>query len=102
MADQWEVVEFPAILPSDKPLWPEFWAKDELLKVKASLSVGKWNAQWQQNPTSEETAMVKREWWNKWIPDSPPPCEYVIMSLDAAAEKHNRADFTALTTWGVS
>ena len=23
------------------------------------------------------------------------------MSLDAAAEKHNRADFTALTTWGV-
>ena len=23
------------------------------------------------------------------------------MSLDSAAEKHNRADFTALTTWGV-
>jgi predicted phage terminase large subunit-like protein len=23
------------------------------------------------------------------------------MSLDAAAEKHNRADYTALTTWGV-
>ena len=45
--------------------------------------------------------MVKREWWNKWIHESPPPCEYVIMSLDAAAEKHNRADFTALTTWGV-
>jgi hypothetical protein len=48
MADQWEVVEFPAIMPSGEPLWPEFWNKDELLKVKASLSPGKWNAQWQQ------------------------------------------------------
>ncbi len=27
MSDKWEVVEFPAILPSDKPLWPEFWEK---------------------------------------------------------------------------
>jgi hypothetical protein len=61
MADQWEVVEFPAIMPSGEPLWPEFWKKDELLKVKASLSVSKWNAQWQQDPTSEETAVIKRE-----------------------------------------
>ena len=60
MADQWDIVEFPAILPNDKILWPEFWNKDELLKVKASLSPMKWNAQWQQNPTSEETAMIKR------------------------------------------
>ena len=40
LADQWEVVEFPAIMPSDKPLWPEFWKKEELLGVKASLSRG--------------------------------------------------------------
>ena len=59
MADQWDVVEFPAILPSGEPLWHEFWKKEELLKVKASLSVGKWNAQWQQNPTSEEVATVR-------------------------------------------
>ena len=66
MSDQWDIVEFPAILPNDKILWPEFWNKDELLKVKASLSPMKWNAQWQQNPTSEETAMIKREWWTPW------------------------------------
>jgi hypothetical protein len=23
--DEWEVIEFPAILPSGNPLWPEFW-----------------------------------------------------------------------------
>ena len=29
-ADKWEVIEFPAILPSGNPLWPEFWSLDEL------------------------------------------------------------------------
>ena len=100
MADQWEVVEFPAIMPSGEPLWPEFWEKDELLKVKASLSVGKWNAQWQQNPTSEETAMVKREWWKPWEESSTPNLEYVIQAYDTAYSKRESADYSAITTWG--
>jgi predicted phage terminase large subunit-like protein len=65
------------------------------------MPVFQWNAQYQQNPTAEEAALVKREWWQIWEKDDPPSCEYIIMSLDAAAESHNRADFTALTTWGV-
>lgn len=101
MADQWEVVEFPAILPSGEPLWPQFWKKDELLKVKASLSVGKWNAQWQQNPTSEETAMVKREWWRAWEEDNVPDLDYIIQSYDTAYSKKETADYSAITTWGV-
>lgn len=101
MSDQWEVVEFPAIMPSDEPLWPEFWKKDELLKVKASLSPGKWNAQWQQNPVSEETAMIKREWWQEWEHDEVPELDYVIQSYDTAYSKKETADFTAITTWGV-
>jgi len=101
MADQWEVVEFPAIMPSGEPLWPEFWEKDELLKVKASLSVGKWNAQWQQNPTSEETAVVKREWWRVWEEEDIPDLDYVIQSYDTAYSKRETADYSAITTWGV-
>ena len=65
------------------------------------MPVFQWNAQYQQQPTAEEAALVKREWWREWTEERPPSCEYIIMSLDAAAEKHNRADYTALTTWGV-
>jgi predicted phage terminase large subunit-like protein len=101
MADQWEVVEFPAIMPSGEPLWPEFWAKDELLKVKASLSPGKWNAQWQQDPTSDDVAMVKREWWQTWEKEEIPRLEYIIQSYDTAYSKKETADYTAITTWGV-
>ena len=101
MADQWEVVEFPAILPSDKPLWPEFWKMDDLIKVKASLPVGKWNAQWQQNPTAAEGAIVKKEWWNVWEKEDIPSVKYIIQSYDTAFSKKETADYSAITTWGV-
>ena len=99
-SDQWEVVEFPAIL-DDKPLWPEFWPIEELLAKRASLDVRYWNAQYMQDPTSEEGALIKREWWKVWEKDTPPKCEFIIMALDAAQETNNRADYNALTTWGV-
>jgi len=98
--EPWEIVEFPAIL-DDKPLWPEFWTIEELLQKKASLDVRYWNAQYLQNPVSEEGALIKREWWQIWDKDDPPQCEFIIMSLDAAQEANTRADFNALTTWGV-
>jgi predicted phage terminase large subunit-like protein len=99
-ADQWEVVEFPAIL-NDKPLWPEFWGIDELLAKKASMDVRYWQAQYMQEPTSEEGALIKREWWQVWDRENPPMCEHIIMTLDAAQEKTNRSDYNALLTWGV-
>ena len=67
-SDQWHVVEFPAIMDHG-PVWPEYWNKEELEKVKASLPVGKWNAQWMQQPTSEEGAILKREWWQTYNAD---------------------------------
>ena len=125
LADKYEVVEFPAIFETEKTvqepidpedpesptravakivekaLWPEFYDLTALHRTKASMPLFQWNAQYQQNPTAEEAAIVKREWWNLWPHEDPPTCEYTIMSLDAAAETNNRADFTALTVWGV-
>ena len=99
-ADEWEIVEFPAIL-NDKPLWPDFWTIEELMGKKASMDVRYWQAQYMQQPTAEEGALIKREWWQVWDKETPPSCEHIIMSLDAAQEKTNRSDFNALLTWGV-
>ena len=101
MADQWEVVEFPAILPSDKALWPEFWEKSALLGIKASLPAGKWAAQWQQEPTNAEAAIIKRAWWQMWEEEKIPPCKYILQSYDTAFSKKETADYSAITTWGV-
>jgi len=99
--DEWEIIELPAILPNEKPLWPEFWSLDELSKLRVELPLSKWSAQYQQNPTSEEGALVKREWWMEWEKEIPPPCQFIIQSWDTAFTKSERADYSACTTWGV-
>jgi phage terminase large subunit-like protein len=73
----------------------------ELDALKEELPNRKWMAQYQQNPTSETSAIVKREWWQVWEKDDPPDCDFTLMSWDTAFEKNNRADYSACTHWGV-
>jgi len=99
--EEWEVIEFPALLPSGRPLWPQFWSQKELEALKAELPHGKWMAQYQQDPTSDVSAIIKREWWKIWEQDDPPYCEFTIQSWDTAFLKTERADYSACTTWGI-
>lgn len=99
--EQWEVIEFPAILPSGDPLWPAFWSLEELEALRNELPVSKWQAQYMQAPTSDVSAIIKREWWKLWLDDRPPPCEFLIQSWDTAFLKTERSDYSACTTWGV-
>jgi len=100
-SDQWELVELPALLPDGKPVWPEFWTSEELLKTKASIPVSNWNAQYMQSPTGEEGALIKRDWWRNWEKKYPPKTDYIIQSYDTAFTKGTKADYSAITTWGV-
>ena len=99
--EEWEIIEFPAIMPSGNALWPEFWSLDELSVLRNELPHAKWMAQYQQDPTSEVSAIVKRDWWRCWEKEDPPACDFVLMSWDTAFEKNNRADYSACTVWGV-
>jgi predicted phage terminase large subunit-like protein len=101
LADQWEVVELPAIFEDGTACWPEYWSLEDLISVKASIPPSKWNAQYQQRPTGEENALIKREWWRRWERDTVPQLQYVIQSYDTAFSKRETADFSAITTWGV-
>jgi predicted phage terminase large subunit-like protein len=99
--DQWEVIDFPAILPDGGPLWPEFWSLKELEVLREELPSSKWQAQYMQQPTSDNSAIIKREWWKIWEKEDPPYCEYLIQSWDTAFTKNERSDYSACTTWGV-
>lgn len=100
-ADHWELIEFPAILPSGTVLFPEMWPKEEVLAAKASMPSAHWNAQYMQNPTAEEGALIKREWWQRWEKTEPPKCESLIMSWDTAFGAKNKNNYSAMTLWGV-
>ena len=103
--DQYEVVEFPAILnentDKEKALWPEFFDLEALRRTRSTMPAYQWNAQYQQNPTGDTSSICKREWWRTWPEEEPPQCEYLIQCIDAAAELNNRSDYTSITTWGV-
>jgi predicted phage terminase large subunit-like protein len=99
--DEWEIISLPAIKRNEKPLWPEFWSYEELNKLRIELPLSKWQAQYQQDPTSEEGALIKREWWKEWESEKPPQCQFIIQSWDTAFTKSERSDYSACTTWGV-
>ena len=104
-AEPWEIVELPAILHQDteneKSLWPEQWPLATLKSTKAALDPKYWNAQYMQQPTAENSAIVSRKMWRIWPGEDPPRCDYVIQSWDTAFEVKNNSDYSACTTWGV-
>jgi len=100
-ADPWHEIRFPAILPSGRSLWPEQWPVEQLLAKKAGMQPHYWAAQYMQEPTSEEGALLKREYWRIWPHDDPPPVEYVLQVWDTAHDTKSMNDYSACTTWGV-
>ena len=103
--EPWEIVELPAILNEDsdqeKSLWPEQWPLDQLKAKKSGMDPRYWNAQYMQQPTSENSAIIARKHWRIWEHENPPQCEYIIQSWDTAFEAKTSADYSACTTWGV-
>jgi len=103
--DRWEVVELPAILhegtEKEKSLWPDQWPLEALKSKKQALDPQYWNAQYMQNPVSNNAAIVSRNSWRIWPGDQPPQCEFILQSWDTAFEAKTSADYSACTTWGV-
>ena len=105
--DKYEAFEFPAILnegtENEKSIWPEQWTLESLQQTRASMHhiMWQWYAQYQQNPTASEAAIIKREWIKWWTKDDPPPIEFIIQSYDTALTTKERSDFSVCHTWGV-
>lgn len=104
-ADQWEIVELPAILnestDNEKSLWPEQWPLEQLKSKKANMDPRFWNAQYMQQPAADSAAIIGRHLWRVWEKEDPPPCDYIIQSWDTAHETKTTSDYSACTTWGV-
>jgi hypothetical protein len=51
---------------------PSFGPFEELEALRNELPNSKWQAQYQQSPTSDTSAIIKREWWKIWEDEDPP------------------------------
>jgi predicted phage terminase large subunit-like protein len=98
--EEWEVIELPAILPSGNSLWPTYWPREEMERTRATMPVAKWQAQYQQKPTSDQGAIIKREWWQDWTRENPPVCDKIVQAWDTAYSDKTSANRSACVTWG--
>jgi predicted phage terminase large subunit-like protein len=105
--DKYETFEFPAILnentEEEKSIWPEQWSLEALQQTRSSMHhiMWQWYAQYQQNPTAAEAAIIKRDWIRWWEKDDPPPVDFIVQSFDTALTTKQRSDFSVCHTWGV-
>jgi predicted phage terminase large subunit-like protein len=105
--DNYEAFEFPAILnegtENEKSIWPEQWTLELLQQTRASMHhiMWQWYAQYQQNPTAAEAAIIKRDWIKWWTREDPPTVDFIVQSFDTALTTKSRSDFSVCHTWGV-
>jgi predicted phage terminase large subunit-like protein len=105
--DKYETFEFPAILnegtDNEKSIWPEQWSIESLQQTRASMHhiMWQWYAQYQQNPTAAEAAIIKRDWIRWWKEDRPPKIDFIVQAFDTALTTKNRSDYSVCHTWGV-
>lgn len=106
--DDWHVIALPALAEENdplgrlvgEPLAPELFSLDQLHEIKRVLGPYWWSALYRQRPTSEETQIIHRSWWQRY--EIPPSFEYVFQSWDTALKDDELNDYTCCTTWGVT
>lgn len=110
-ADQWEVVEFPALAKFDEKyrlageaLHPERYSREELERKRASYIAGnqvrEWNSLYQCSPTPDQGVFFKREWFRTYK-EIPKNLTYYA-GTDWAIGTKAMNDYTIIAPFGVS
>ncbi len=117
-ADQWTVINFPAICeqagqPHDPrrvgdALWPDKYPLSALESRKVTAGSYDWSALYQQRPSPAEGGLIKRAWF-QWYPPSriTVPSERLkltslVISVDTALKAKQVNDPSAIGAWGIS
>lgn len=108
-ADQWHVVNLPAIAegeldPRDprKPgeaLWPWKFPIEELIQMKATSSSYEFGGMYQGSPSPSEGGIFKRDWW-RYYKITPSVFDAVIMSVDCAFKDLDDSSYVVVQVWG--
>jgi predicted phage terminase large subunit-like protein len=106
-ADQWRVVDFPAIATHDEKyrhtgdaLHADRYPLKALRKIKRTLAPRDWAALFQQNPQVEEGAYFSKK-MIRYYTSNPPKFMDIYASGDLAISKKEQADFSVFLVVGV-
>jgi predicted phage terminase large subunit-like protein len=107
-ADQWVILELPAIKEHDKnpldpraigeALWPDKYNLKRLSKIQRQGS-RVWNALYQQRPSAAAGNIIKRGWF-RYYDRLPEKFDEMLISVDATFTGKATSDFVAMQVWG--
>ncbi len=108
-ADQWTVLNFPAINEAGKnkddkrkageALWRGKYPEQELKKIKVTIGSYEWGAMYQQSPSSPEGMLLKREWW-QYYRQMPSKFDEILQSWDCTFKDSDGTDYVVGQVWG--
>ena len=108
-ADQWTVVEFPAIKEDDvngedpreigEALWPGKYPVKRLKKIKASVGSKTWSSLFQQKPTPGDGAVFLESWFRyyKTLPQTRPDLK--VISADLTFKNTKDSDYVVFACY---
>lgn len=96
-ADQWDVLELPALDADGKALWPEWYDERALERIKATVGPREWSALYQQRPQPDEGTFFQRGWFKEW--EALPALRYYGTSDYAVTD--GGGDYTVHRVWGI-
>ncbi|MFM2055204.1 MAG: hypothetical protein RL456_3241 [Pseudomonadota bacterium] len=105
-ADQWEVLNLPAIAETDddwrlagEALFPERWNLKKLAALRAEMTEDEWLALFQQRPVKQEGGWFKADWFQYY--SKLPNDLFWYIGADYAVSTDSRADNTAIIPVGI-
>lgn len=106
-ADQWEIVEYPAIAIKDEPhrkageaLHPARYPLSALMKIKRTTGDRDWSALFQQNPVPEEGSYFDKTML-RYYEGAAPHGISIIAAADLAISKTDYANYSVIAVVGV-
>jgi predicted phage terminase large subunit-like protein len=119
--EPWEVLSFPAIASCDESitthnvfgsstfkrregqaLHPEREALQTLREIRERIGEYNFLSQYQQDPSPEGGAMIKKEWLRFYnAGEYPAQFNRIVMSWDTANKTTELSDYSVCTVWGV-
>jgi len=94
---QWEVLDLPAIDKRGNALWPEWYDKEALDRIRATIGPREWSALYQQQPQPDEGTFFQRAWFKEW--EAKPDLRYYGSSDYAVTD--GGGDYTVHRVWGI-
>ena len=96
-ADQWTVLDLPAINAAGEALWPEWYDVTALERIRNSIGPREWSALYQQQPQPDEGTFFQRAWLKEWtkLP------QVRIYGTSDYAVTDGGGDWTVHRIWGI-